>query len=402
VALVLWPVAANAQLTDGLVAYYNFDDGSGDTLQEGTGNSADGELFQFAGDGSEWVAGQIGGALDFDGIDDFVIAPDYPLAETALSLSIWGWADTGPSWGTLVKNWGGGKGGQFHLGLGPIAADTLNVFVTQGSGAPINAGTDANSIAFEQWEHYAFVANPDEQTVKLFRNGKVVDERAYDGTFTSTPVNTVLGIGAKTNDAGDAADPANPGYWDGKLDDLGIWRRALSDAEIQSIYQSGLAGTPIMGGSPTGDFNANGVLDAPDIDDLTGQSASGTNNPLYDLNADTLVNEADIVVWVKDLFVSWIGDADLNGEFNSTDLVAVLASGRYEADMDSTWTTGDFTGDGRTNSGDLVAALADGGYEAGPRAAVKAVPEPCGLILAASGLLLVCRRGRAACPFVRP
>ena len=67
----------------------------------------------------------------------------------------------------------------------------------------------------------------------------------------------------------------------------------------------------------------------------------------------------------------------------------MLASGAYEADQDSVWTTGDFNGDGRTNSGDLVAALTDGGYELGPPRA--AVPEPTALtlcLMAASGWLL--------------
>jgi hypothetical protein len=132
-----------------------------------------------------------------------------------------------------------------------------------------------------------------------------------------------------------------------------------------------------------GDFNSNGVLDVADIDDLTVQTAAGGNPPAYDLNSDALVNDADINVWVKDLANSWIGDADLNGEFNSSDLVQVLASGTYEADVASVWSTGDFNGDGRTNSTDLVAALADGGYEAGPRAAVASVPEP------ATGMLVV-------------
>jgi hypothetical protein len=147
------------------------------------------------------------------------------------------------------------------------------------------------------------------------------------------------------------------------------------------------------GGIP-GDFNANGVLDAADIDLLTAQSASGANAGAYDLNGDALVNVTDVNVWVKDLFNSWIGDANLDGEFNSSDLVAVLASGTYEADIDSVWTTGDFTGDGRTNSSDLVAALADGGYEMGPRPAVAAVPEPVGCWLLLTGLMVAAHCGR--------
>jgi hypothetical protein len=72
--------------------------------------------------------------------------------------------------------------------------------------------------------------------------------------------------------------------------------------------------------------------------------------------------------------------------------VVVLASGTYEADVASVWSTGDFNGDGRTNSGDLVAALADGGYEAGPRAAVASVPEPNSLLLLVVGLACLARR----------
>jgi hypothetical protein len=137
------------------------------------------------------------------------------------------------------------------------------------------------------------------------------------------------------------------------------------------------------------------VLDASDIDDLTTQSASGTNPAAYDLNDDTLVNDGDVNVWVKDLFNSWIGDANLDGEFTSGDLVQVLASGTYEAEIPSAWTTGDFNGDGRTNSTDLVAALADGGYEAGPRAATASVPEPVAswlLGMALAVIIVRCRR----------
>jgi hypothetical protein len=139
--------------------------------------------------------------------------------------------------------------------------------------------------------------------------------------------------------------------------------------------------TPLDASVP-GDFDGSGSLDAPDIDDLTAQSAGGTNNLAYDLNSDTLVNSSDVDVWIKDLFNSWIGDADLDGQFNSSDLVQVLASGTYEVDTAAVWSTGDFNGDGRTDSSDLVSALSDGGYEVGPRTAVQAVPEPSAGLLA--------------------
>ena len=145
--------------------------------------------------------------------------------------------------------------------------------------------------------------------------------------------------------------------------------------------------TPGAGGV-TGDFDSSGVLDLPDIDALTQQSASGNNVAEYDLTGDALVDTLDVNYWISDLFNSWIGDANLDGEFTSGDLVNVLSSGTYEADVDSVWSQGDFNGDGRTNSGDLVAALAGGGYEVGPPAAVATVPEPGTLSMLTS--LIVC------------
>jgi hypothetical protein len=145
-----------------------------------------------------------------------------------------------------------------------------------------------------------------------------------------------------------------------------------------------------------GDFNGNGILDAADIDQLSEQVRSTTNDPLYDLSADSLVDDLDRQVWVHDLKQTYFGDADLNGSFDSTDLVQVLASGEYEDDvaLNSTWITGDWDGDGDFTSGDLVVALADGGYDAVHDAA--AVPEPAGVVLAmaASAVVATCSRRR--------
>ena len=143
-----------------------------------------------------------------------------------------------------------------------------------------------------------------------------------------------------------------------------------------------------------GDFNSNGILDVADIDDLTSQSAGGMNPASYDLNGDSRVNDEDIHVWAQDLFSTWIGDADLDGQFTSTDLIAVLAAGTYDADADAVWSSGDFNGSGRFDSSDIIGALADGGYDQGPRAVTAALPEPSAGILLPMGLLGVFRLKR--------
>lgn len=63
-----------------------------------------------------------------------------------------------------------------------------------------------------------------------------------------------------------------------------------------------------------------------------------------------------------------LGDANHDGLFNSSDLVAAFQAGEYEDgnNNNSTWEEGDFNRDGDFNSGDLIAAFQGGSYEAGP------------------------------------
>ena len=108
---------------------------------------------------------------------------------------------------------------------------------------------------------------------------------------------------------------------------------------------------------------------------------------------------ADREVWVNDLKNTWIGDANLNGEFNSGDMVQVFARGKYEKQEAAGWEDGDWNGDTFFSSGDMVAAFVGGGYEkgikeGGPNAAVSAVPEPGSLVLVLIGILAVCGSSR--------
>jgi hypothetical protein len=145
-----------------------------------------------------------------------------------------------------------------------------------------------------------------------------------------------------------------------------------------------------------GDFSGNGILDAADIDLLSAQVRSNTNDQLYDLNSDSVVNDLDRQTWVHDLKQTYFGDADLSGAFDSADLVRVLAFGEYEdgVEWNSTWLAGDWDGDGDFTSGDLVVALADGGYEA---RAAAAVPEPAAVLLTmtAAAVVLALRHRRS-------
>ncbi len=145
-----------------------------------------------------------------------------------------------------------------------------------------------------------------------------------------------------------------------------------------------------------GDFNRNGVLDAADIDLLSVEVKDRTNARGFDLTGDDAVDREDRTTWVNQLKETYFGDANLDGEFNSGDLVEVLSSGHYEDESaaNSRWSTGDWNGDQEFDSADFVVAFAAGGYESGPRSETVTVPEPSTFLicLIALGTAAICRR----------
>ena len=69
------------------------------------------------------------------------------------------------------------------------------------------------------------------------------------------------------------------------------------------------------------------------------------------------------VVEPQELVVDEIfGDANLDGVFDSKDLVAIFQSGKFESGESATWGEGDWNGDGRFDTSDLTAAFQDGRY----------------------------------------
>ncbi|MCA9172107.1 MAG: PEP-CTERM sorting domain-containing protein, partial [Planctomycetales bacterium] len=134
--------------------------------------------------------------------------------------------------------------------------------------------------------------------------------------------------------------------------------------------------------------------DAGDLDLLAQAQVGGDTS--FDLTGDSATNFDDRIRWVRDLKHTWIGDANLDGEFNSTDFVSAFTAGKYESGGAATWSEGDWDGDLDFDSGDFVAAFSDGGYEAGVRPSVAAVPEPASGMLAIMSLLGLARWRRRA------
>ena len=147
--------------------------------------------------------------------------------------------------------------------------------------------------------------------------------------------------------------------------------------------------------SSPGDVDGNGTIDAGDVEFLAAAIRRNSSTVGFDFDDSGTVDGKDLVHMIQFVIGSWLGDSNLDGEFNSGDLVEVFQAGRYETGIAANWSQGDWNGDGVFDSGDFVNGFQGGGYEQGPRGVVRAVPEPSGVLIVALAGIIIYRRQHA-------
>jgi hypothetical protein len=263
--------------------------------------------------------------------------------------------------------------------LGFSQPDQLQLWTAKG-GSITWTFDPSSDLPTGAWFHVAAVGTG--ESLGLYINGASV---ATGGTAITTDYGSSA---LPFRIGGDIFDEGGDRFR-GTLDEVAFWNVALSADQVTQHFQAAI------GALIPGDFNGNGGLDVDDVNLLQLAIYEGSDDLLYDVDGNAVIDDDDLIFWVNDLAFTWIGDANLDGVFNSSDFVQVLAAGQYEDNVseNSTWDTGDWNSDLEFNSADLVTALAYGGYELPPPGATP-VPEPTTIPYLAAVLWLIARRRR--------
>jgi hypothetical protein len=124
-------------------------------------------------------------------------------------------------------------------------------------------------------------------------------------------------------------------------------------------------------GPVAGDVDDNDQINLSDIDLLSAHLASRRDadfdyhrDSRFDLNGDRVIDIADLDYMLEKIRPTPSGDANLDGVFDSKDLVQVFQRGEFEDSLNgnSGWGDGDWNADGEFNSSDLVLAFQRGTY----------------------------------------
>jgi hypothetical protein len=206
--------AGNAHAQSGLVAAWGFDEGAGTTVADASGNNNTGTLSD-----ATWTSqGRFGNALSFNGTSALVLVNNSASLQltTGMTLEAWVYPTTTlVYWKALIQK----EADAYLLTASsnqhrPAAGGTLN-----GDCCPVVYA--AAPLAVNTWTHVA--ATYDGSQLRMYTNGVLVSSAPASGSFQ---VNTnPLRIGGNTY----ASE-----FFPGRLDEVRIYNRALSQAEIQA------------------------------------------------------------------------------------------------------------------------------------------------------------------------
>jgi len=230
-----------------MVGHWKLDDGTGDTATDSTINANHGTLMP---DSPVWTTeGKINGALDFDGVDDYVEIPDDPSLDITDEITLMAWvypenwdhdgysaASSGDKtsenaiitkandndvgdWNLHYK-WNdddGRFGFRFELNGGDTTAHGINIF------------EETPSTELNTWYHVAGVY--DGSQVKLYINGELVESADYALAIDTNDFPLRIGKQLWWSDI--------YSMWDGKIDEVKIYNCALTDEEILDEYCNG-------------------------------------------------------------------------------------------------------------------------------------------------------------------
>jgi PKD repeat protein len=203
-------VTINVHDASGLVAAFSFDEGSGPTVTDLSGNGNNGTI-----SGATWGAGRYGSALNFNGTSSMVTIPDSASLDLTGAMTLEAWVNPSAVGGWRDIIYKGAIDKYLLLGSTPAAS-------APGTGGTFNGPVLAGSspLAVNTWSHLA--ATYDRTTLRLFVNGVQVASR-----------NVTAAIEVSTGALTIGGDTDYGQFWQGAIDNIRIYNRALSATEIQ-------------------------------------------------------------------------------------------------------------------------------------------------------------------------
>ena len=215
----------------GINALYTFNEGSGATANDTSGKGNNGVI-----NGATWTTGKIKGGLKFNGTSSYVSIPRMNFDGVSVSAWFYKNAKDTINVDAIIGGWYWSSNAQLHEGFdvrfSPAAPDTLEfVLVTKNAGGTrVLKAAKYNLVnSVGSWFHVVCVYSKGTGEQMLYVNGQLVN------TQTHPPGNTVVPL-TNYSDMRIGHSRVNKGFFNGTLDEVRFYNRALSNQEVIDLY----------------------------------------------------------------------------------------------------------------------------------------------------------------------
>jgi hypothetical protein len=220
-ALVLALVLTSVASADdpNLVGWWELDEGEGQTAYDSAGSN-DGAIYD-----ATWTTGKFGGALNFDGAGDYVAVSgldNFDADNNIFSISVWVNPNDDSGTHYVMGENQDGYNKEWNVRISS-AGEVMYLY----GYSYTTRSTTTSPISFSQWNHVVWVVDQDSEVLKIYVDGE-------EETLDSSVVENVVVGNAPFRIARDRS-----GYFDGLIDEVRIYDRALSEQEIQALMQGG-------------------------------------------------------------------------------------------------------------------------------------------------------------------
>ncbi|MCP5299107.1 MAG: DUF1566 domain-containing protein [Chromatiaceae bacterium] len=212
--------------TGGLVGYWKLDETSGTTAADSSGNGNNGTMQGSLNATNDSVAGKVGTALKFDGVNDYVDTADYSFSKTdSFTFSLW--YNPSNAGGDDVL-FGKPDSGGWEYNLGSVGGNGLVFYYYNTSAAAGIYISKSNALVNDKWHHLVVTYDGSSAKTTMYINGtQAAVTTGVSGTLINRANKLHIGHGYYT--AGSSY------YAAGKIDDFRIYNRALDESEIQCL-----------------------------------------------------------------------------------------------------------------------------------------------------------------------
>ena len=214
-----------------LVAAYPFNEASGTTVRDGTWHEGSGNPGTISG-ATRTAEGKYGGALSFDGVDDWVTVPDANSFDLTTGMTLEAWVRptaAASDWTTaLLKERPGGLAYALYAadGAGNPPAGYINR-----NGTDVQAA-GASVLPLNAWSHLAVTY--DGAALRLYVNGTEVGSTPETGSITTSTGPLRIGGNAVWGE-----------FFTGLIDEVRVYNHALTAAQIQADMATPINKPPV-------------------------------------------------------------------------------------------------------------------------------------------------------------